>query len=86
MRFNYWWYVLYVKSRWEKKVNESLMNVHIESFLPLVKSARQWSDRKKINSSPLFPSYVFVHINSGLEFRKALTINEACGHFHFGNE
>lgn len=34
----------------------------VESFCPLVKRERQWSDRKKIVETPLFSSYVFVHI------------------------
>ena len=32
----------------------------IEAFLPLVKTIRQWSDRKKTLEVPLIPSYIFV--------------------------
>ena len=35
----------------------------IENYLPLQKTLRQWSDRRKLVSEPLFKSYVFVHIN-----------------------
>ena len=31
-----------------------------ESFLPLVTTVRQWSDRKKKVQSPLIPGYLFV--------------------------
>ncbi|MGH7574988.1 MAG: transcription termination/antitermination NusG family protein, partial [Longimicrobiales bacterium] len=31
----------------------------IESYLPIVPRVRQWKDRKKVVSWPLFPSYVF---------------------------
>ncbi|GAA0740315.1 UpxY family transcription antiterminator [Gaetbulibacter jejuensis] len=86
MSFKIGWYVLYVKSRWEKKVHESLNNISLESFLPLVKTTQQWSDRRKIILKPLFPSYVFVNINSSLEFHKALTVNGACTYISFGNE
>ena len=36
----------------------------IEAFLPLYKTLRKWSDRKKIVEKPLFSSYVFVNVNS----------------------
>lgn len=86
MNFNIGWHVLYVKSRWEKKVYESLKEISIESFLPQVKTVRQWSDRKKIVLKPLFPSYVFVNINTSLEFHKAISVNGACACIHFGRD
>lgn len=72
------WYVLYVKSRHERKVDNLLKEVHLESFLPLVKTIRTWSDRKKMIELPLFPSYVFVKIESATDFHKAFSINGAC--------
>lgn len=80
------WHVLYVKSRWEKKVYESLNNISLESFLPQVKTIRQWSDRKKMILKPLFPSYVFVNINSSSDFHKALSVDGACAYIRFGRE
>jgi len=56
------WYALYTKPRWEKKVDSILLRKGIESWCPLQKVERQWSDRKKIIEDPLFKSYVFVHI------------------------
>jgi transcriptional antiterminator RfaH len=86
MKFNIGWHVLYVKSRWEKKVHESLQKISLESFFPQVNTIRQWSDRKKTILKPLFPSYIFVNINSSLEFQKALSVNGACAYIRFGNE
>ncbi len=40
-----------------------LLRKGIESWCPLQKVERQWSDRKKIIEDPVFKSYVFVHIN-----------------------
>ncbi len=80
------WYVLYVKSRHEKRVHDLLIEQELESFLPLVETINQWSDRKKIISKPLFPSYVFVKINSSMDFHKALSINGACTFIKFRNE
>ena len=33
----------------------------IESYLPLKKVLKQWSDRKKWVEEPLFRSYIFIH-------------------------
>jgi transcription antitermination factor NusG len=56
------WFAIYTNPRWEKKVNTKLLNKGIESWCPVQKVQRQWSDRKKIIEDPLFKSYVFVHI------------------------
>jgi transcription antitermination factor NusG len=58
------WFALYTKPRWEKKIDGALQKKGIESWCPLQKVERQWSDRKKIIEEPLFKSYVFVHIDS----------------------
>ena len=57
------WHVIYTKSKWEKKVEGLLLNASIESWCPVQKKERQWSDRKKIIEEPLFRSYVFVKID-----------------------
>ncbi len=56
------WYALYTKSRNEKKAHSALVSSGIDSFLPLIKNLKQWSDRKKWVEEPLFRSYLFVHI------------------------
>jgi transcription antitermination factor NusG len=58
------WLVLYSKPRWEKKVDAALIRKGIESWCPLNKIEKQWSDRKKIIEEPLFKSYVFVKIST----------------------
>jgi transcription antitermination factor NusG len=59
------WFALYTKPRWEKKIHSVLLDKGIESWCPLQKTERQWSDRKKIIEQPLFRSYVFVRISAG---------------------
>jgi transcription antitermination factor NusG len=54
------WHVIYTKSKWEKKVDELLMQKGYESWCPVQKQERRWSDRKKIIDVPLFRSYVFI--------------------------
>ncbi|GAC1398194.1 MAG: UpxY family transcription antiterminator [Sediminibacterium sp.] len=58
------WYALYTKPRWEKKIDMQLIRKGIESWCPLQKVERQWSDRKKIIEDPLFRSYIFVRIDT----------------------
>ena len=57
------WYAVYVRSRHEKKVHQMLLEREITSFLPLLETWKQWSDRKKKVSDPLFRGYVFVNID-----------------------
>ncbi|MFD2527180.1 UpxY family transcription antiterminator [Flavihumibacter stibioxidans] len=56
------WYALYTKPRWEKKVHELMLRRGVESYCPLNKVRRKWSDRYKVIEEPLFKSYLFVHI------------------------
>ena len=56
------WLAVYTKPRWEKKIYQVLTEKGIESYCPLNKVHRKWSDRIKLVEEPLFKSYVFVHI------------------------
>jgi transcription antitermination factor NusG len=57
------WYAIYTRSRTEKKTHQMLIDEGIMSYLPLVKTLKQWSDRKKWVEEPLFKSYIFVCID-----------------------
>jgi transcription antitermination factor NusG len=57
------WYAVYTKPRWEKKVAGLLLHKGIESYCPLNKVRRRWSDRMKTIEEPLFKSYVFVRVD-----------------------
>jgi len=54
------WYVLYTKSRKEKQVTSRLEERGITAYCPMVKTVRQWSDRKKKIETPLIPSCIFI--------------------------
>lgn len=56
------WYPLYTRSRFEKKAYDNLIQAGFEAYLPLKKTLRQWSDRKKMVDMPLFSSYVFARL------------------------
>ncbi len=56
------WYAIYTRPRWEKKVHQLLQQKNVESYCPLNRVRKRWSDRIKIVHEPLFKSYVFVNI------------------------
>ena len=57
------WFAVYTRPRWEKKVNKLLNEKGVESYCPINKIRRRWSDRIKTVEEPLFKSYVFVKVN-----------------------
>lgn len=65
------WYAIYTKPRNEKKILPRLEEQGIEAYLPLQKTLKQWSDRKKWVEEPLFRSYLFVRITQA-EYYKVL--------------
>ncbi len=54
------WYAIYTRSRYEKRVHQRLTEARVEAYLPLIKTWRIWSDRKKQVEVPLLPGYLFV--------------------------
>ena len=63
------WFAVYVRSRFEIKVANMLLSSGIETFVATVERLRQWKDRKKLVSFPLFPGYIFVHIDKSPQSR-----------------
>jgi len=57
------WYAVRTKSRQEKAAASRLGSVDISHYLPLHAEVRQWSDRKQLVQIPLFPGYLFVHLD-----------------------
>jgi transcriptional antiterminator RfaH len=58
----YKWYPVYTYPRAEKKACQALTNKGLESYLPLSRQLKQWSDRKKWVEEPFIKSYLFVRI------------------------
>ena len=56
------WYAVYTRSRAEKKLAEKLELLGIESYLPIKRELRTWSDRKKWVELPAINGYLFVNI------------------------
>ena len=73
------WLAIYTRPRWEKKVNQLLTEKGLESYCPLNKIRRKWSDRVKVVEEPLFKSYVFVKV--GDEDRTAVRMTPGAINF-----
>jgi|SRR5580698_365896 transcription antitermination factor NusG len=70
------WFAAYVNSHHEKNVVAHFAERHIESFLPLYRARHRWNNRCSVNLDlPLFPNYVFVHIDP----RKRVPVLEVPG-------
>lgn len=57
------WLVIQTRPRWEKKVAQQLLAKGVETFCPLIKEKRQWSDRVKTIEKPLLKALLFVRIS-----------------------
>jgi transcription antitermination factor NusG len=77
------WLAVYTRSRWEKKVNQLLLEKGFESYCPLNKIRRKWSDRMKTVEEPLFKSYVFVKVTE--EDRTAVRMTNGVINFVYWN-
>lgn len=55
------WYALSTRSRHEKLAARELQKKGFETFLPLRRIKRHWSDRVKTIEEPLFKGYLFAH-------------------------
>ena len=56
------WYVLHVKPRTEKAVNDHLAILRVFHYLPLVKRETKVQRRKVVRYLPVFPGYVFARL------------------------
>ena len=58
------WFAAYTHSHHEKRVATYFAERQIESFLPLYAARHRWKNRCEMDLElPLFPNYVFVHID-----------------------
>ena len=79
------WFAAYTRSRAEKAVARELEKQQINYYLPLYKTIRQWSDRKKKVEEPLIRSYIFVHITTK-EYRRVLETAGVVNIVHFSGQ
>ena len=62
------WFALQVGGRREKSVALMLCNRGYETFLPVCRERRRWSDRMQEVEIPLFPGYLFCYFNPNERF------------------
>jgi transcription antitermination factor NusG len=58
------WFAVYTSPRHEKRVAQCFIVREIEHFLPLYHPRHRWADGSTVTLDlPLFPGYIFVHID-----------------------
>jgi transcription antitermination factor NusG len=67
------WQLVYTVARHEKAVVAQLESRGIDNFLPLYKTTHLWLKRSAQLELPLFPSYVFIHLD-GSNRRDVVTV------------
>jgi len=72
-------------SRQEKVVHADLTEDGFESYLPLQRTKRKWSDRIRWVDEPMFRGYVFVRVSSR-EYFKILQHRSALKYISFGGK
>lgn len=79
------WRVFYTRARAEKKCEDRLEDRGIEVLVPKKKEVRQWSDRTKEVTKPLFRNYLFAEVDEKGRLRVLRTPGVVrC--VHFGGE
>ncbi len=60
------WYAVFTVPQNEKSAVRHLELRNVESFLPTYETVRVWKNRQRVKTVlPLFPTYLFVHIDRG---------------------
>lgn len=59
-----YWLVCHTKPRCEKKFAALLQAESFEHYLPLIQSVRRYGQQTKRFTKPLFPGYVFAHVDA----------------------
>ena len=80
------WHILYTRHQHEKKVRDNLMEQSINAYLPIKKTRKKIWDRIKYIETPLFPSYVFVYLNTIDEYYTGLGLNGVLYYVRSGKE
>lgn len=57
------WFVVHGKTGHERSIARALAAMSFDVFLPASRVTRQWSDRIKHSTVPLFPGYVFCRFD-----------------------
>lgn len=58
------WIAAYTRPKSEKKAAAEIGKVHIETYVPIQRVVRQWSDRKKKVDVVVIPMIIFAHVTA----------------------
>lgn len=83
MQVNGQWYVLSVRSRWEKRAQAALRAKGYEVLLPLHSDGLMREGPNEVEQDPIFPGYLFLRFDC-LNRAKILTTPGALGIITFG--
>lgn len=72
--------------RHEKKVNNILGELGMDSLLPTKRILRTLCDRKKFIDEPLFPSYVFVHLKDRRNYFDGIGVTGTLNYVRVGKD
>ena len=57
------WRLFYTSPHAERQCEQRVLEQGIEAFVPYRTVVKQWSDRRKQIEEPLFPNYLFAHVD-----------------------
>ena len=80
------WYLLYTRPKHERKVAEHLATQKLDYYLPMFTTVRNSSDRARIVSMPLFPSYVFIRLEKHFDYFAGLNTDGVLHYVRFGGK
>lgn len=58
------WIAAYTRPKSEKKAAAEIGKMHIETYMPMQRVIRQWSDRKKKVDVVVIPMVIFAHVTA----------------------
>jgi len=75
------WFAIRTSPRWEALASIELTQRGLETYLPVCRVKRRWSDRTKIMDQPLFPGYLFgrFHLNDRVRVLQAPGVKQILG-------
>ena len=75
------WFAIRTSPRWESLASTELTQRGLETYLPVCRVKRRWSDRTKIMDQPLFPGYLFgrFHLNDRVRVLQAPGVKQILG-------
>jgi transcription termination/antitermination protein NusG len=75
------WFAIRTSPRWEVRTSSELTQRGLETYLPVCRVKRRWSDRTKIMDQPLFPGYLFgrFHLDDRVRVLQAPGVKQILG-------